>query len=266
MHRAAEPAIEVFSKGARLFPQSARMRIGLGVAAYAGGSYDQAAQQLCEASDLNPRDPNPYLFLGKIQSVEAAPSDGLVQRLERFAKLQPENAQANYYYALGLWKQRKNPDDPQALAQMEALLKRSVQIDPSLGVGYLQLGVLYAERKDFPGAVSYYEKAVKANPQLEEAHYRLAQAYKRTGEKGKPSRKFNSSTKYPEKKTKMRNANGARAGSLCTRCGNRRRRRNPAKSFTAKDAKVTQSPQIRFLRSETFQRRGGALIKSTNIR
>lgn len=185
VHRAAEPAIEVFSKGARLFPQSARMRIGLGVAAYAGGSYDQAAQKLCEASDLDPRDPNPYLFLGKIQSVETAPSDGLVQRFERFAKLQPENAQAKYYYALGLWKQRRNPDDPQIVAQVEALLKKSVQIDPSLGVGYLQLGVLYAERKDFPGAVSYYEKAVKASPQLEEAHYRLLQAYQRMGERSK---------------------------------------------------------------------------------
>jgi tetratricopeptide (TPR) repeat protein len=108
-----------------------------------------------------------------------------VQRLERFARLHPENAQANYYYALGLWKQRENPEDPQIVAQVEALLKKSVQIDPNLGTGYLQLGVLYAERKDFPGAVSYYEKAVKASPQLEEAHYRLLQAYQRTGEKSK---------------------------------------------------------------------------------
>ena len=65
----------------------------------------------------------------------------------------------------------------------------------------MQLGVLYAERKDFPGAVSYYEKAVKASPQLEEAHYRLSQAYKRTGEKSKgQSRKFNSSTEITRKK------------------------------------------------------------------
>jgi tetratricopeptide (TPR) repeat protein len=185
VHRAAEPAIEVFSKGSRLFPHSARMRIGLGVAAYAGGSYDQAAQRLCEASDLNPDDPNPYLFLGKIQSVEIEPSEGLVQRLERFARLHPENALANYYYALGLWKQRKNPEDPQIVAQVEALLNKSVQADPNLGAGYLQLGILSAERKDFPGSVSYYEKAVKASPQLEEAHYRLLQAYQRTGEKSK---------------------------------------------------------------------------------
>ena len=70
LHRAVEPAIEVFNKGNRLFPHSARMLVALGVAWYSNGSYDQAAQRLCEASDLNPGDPKAYLFLGKIQSVE----------------------------------------------------------------------------------------------------------------------------------------------------------------------------------------------------
>ncbi len=62
LHRAVEPAIEVFNKGNRLFPHSARMLVALGVAWYSNGSYDQAAQRLCEASDLNPNDPKAYLF------------------------------------------------------------------------------------------------------------------------------------------------------------------------------------------------------------
>ena len=70
LHRAFEPAIEVFRKGTRLYPSSVRMGVGLGVAWYARGSYEQAAQRLCEASDLNPEDPKPYLFMGKMQSVE----------------------------------------------------------------------------------------------------------------------------------------------------------------------------------------------------
>jgi len=185
VHRAIEPAIEVFGKGNRLFPNSARMLIGLGVAWYARGSYEQAAQRLCEASDLNPDDPNPYLFLGKIQSVETAQSPGLVQRLERFARLQPENATANYYYALSLWKQRKNPDDVEITAQVESLLKKSLRLDPKLGTGYLQLGIVYSEGKDFSQAISAYQKAVAASPGLEEAHYRLSQAYRRAGEKSK---------------------------------------------------------------------------------
>ena len=109
-----------FRQGQSLFPDSARMLVGLGVAWYARGSYDQAAQRLCEASDLNPADPNPYLFLGKIQSVETAQSEGLVERLKRFARLQPENALANYYYAISLWKQRKEPEDAETAAQVES--------------------------------------------------------------------------------------------------------------------------------------------------
>jgi len=185
VHHAVEPAIEVFTKGNRLFPESARMLVGLGVAWYARGSYDQAARRLCEASDLNPGDANPYLFLGKIQSVETTQSEGLVERLQRFARLQPENALANYYYALSLWKQRKNLDDAQTVVQVESLLQKSVRLDPKLGPAYLQLGILSSDRKDFSQAISAYQKAIAASPRLEEAHYRLAQAYRRTGEQSK---------------------------------------------------------------------------------
>jgi tetratricopeptide (TPR) repeat protein len=183
VHHAVEPAIEVFTKGHRLFPDSARMLVGLGVAWYAHGSYEQAALRLCEASDLNPADTNPYLFLGKIQGVETTQSEGLVERLQRFARLQPESALANYYYALSLWKQRKNLDDTQTAVQVESLLQKSVSLDPKLGLAYLQLGILSSDRKDFSQAISAYQRAVAASPGLEEAHYRLAQAYRRTGEK-----------------------------------------------------------------------------------
>ena len=107
LHHAPEPALEVFTKGNRLFPHSVRMLIGLGAAWFARGSYDQAVQRICEASDLNPTDSMPYLFLGKMQSAETAPSEKIVERLHRFVTQQPENAEANYYYAVGLWKLRR---------------------------------------------------------------------------------------------------------------------------------------------------------------
>jgi tetratricopeptide (TPR) repeat protein len=185
VHRADEPAIEVFSKGNRLFPQSSRMLVGLGVAWYSRGSYDQAAQRLCAASDLNPDDPNPYLFLGKIQSVETTQFKGLVERLARFVRLQPENAMANYYYAISLWKGRKGPEDAATLAQAQTLLEKAVRLDPKLGIAYLQLGIVDSDRKDFPAAIADYQKAIQASPGLEEAHYRLAQVYRRTGERAK---------------------------------------------------------------------------------
>jgi len=184
MHRALEPAIEVFTKGNHLYPRSVRMLAGLGVAWYARGSYDQAAQRLCEASDLNPDDPNPYLFLGKMQSVETIQSECMVERLGRFVRLEPENALANYYYAFSL-RRREGPEAADNLAHAESLLEKAVHLDPKLAAAYLQLGILYSQRGDSAKAIAAYQKAIVANPELEEAHFRLAQAYSRTGERSK---------------------------------------------------------------------------------
>jgi tetratricopeptide (TPR) repeat protein len=185
MHHAPEPATEVFSTAHRAFPHSIRILLGLGVAWFIHGSFDQAIQYLGEASDLNPDDPNPYLFLGKIQSVEAGDSPAIAERLARFARLQPQNAFANYYYAVSLWKRRKGPEDAQPAAQVESLLEKAVALDPKLGDAYLQLGVLHSERKDFPKAIVAYQKAVAVNPHMEQAHYRLAQTYRLIGQNDK---------------------------------------------------------------------------------
>ncbi len=181
-HRAVEPALEVFTNGNRLFPRSVRMLSALGASWYARGSYEQAAQRLCEASDLDPNDPNPYLLMGKMQAAETARSAAMVKRLERFARLQPESALANYYYAVSLWKRRSFPEDVADLAQVKFLLEKAVHLDPKLGAGYLQLGILYSEQKDFSNAIAAYRQAIEAAPRMEEAHFRLAEAYRQAGE------------------------------------------------------------------------------------
>jgi tetratricopeptide (TPR) repeat protein len=185
LHRAAEPALEVFRKGNRLFPASLRMVAALGASWYALGSYEQAAQRLCEASDLNPDDPNPYLFIGTMQVVETTQSEAIVERLGRFVRLQPGNALANYYYAVSLWKRRKSPEDVGDLAKVKSLLEKAVYLDPKLGVAYLQLGILYSEQRDLRNAISAYQRAIDSTPGLEQAHYRLSQAYHQAGELSK---------------------------------------------------------------------------------
>jgi tetratricopeptide (TPR) repeat protein len=195
-HRALEPATEVFTKGNRLFPKSQRMLLALGVAWYARGSYDRAAQCVADASDLDPDDPTPYLFLGKMQSVETTPPEESVARLARFAQLHPDNALASYYYAVALSKQStsiadspRDQHDAERSARVESLLQKAVHLDPKLAAAYLQLGILYSQRADFARAISAYQKAIEVSPErdltMEEAHYRLAQAYLRTGDKAR---------------------------------------------------------------------------------
>ncbi len=172
-HRATVPAIEVFTKGARLFPGSTRMMLGLAVAWYTNGSDEKAQKYFFAACDMNPADPKPYLFLGKVQSAAIVHAEGYLARMERFARLHPENALANYYYAASLWNQR----DSEAPAKVRPLLEKAIRLDPHLSEAYLLMGILYSERKDSQNAIAMFQKA-----DLDEAHYRLAQEYRKIGE------------------------------------------------------------------------------------
>ena len=190
LHRAPAPAAEVFAKGVRLHPDSARMLAGLGAALYTSGSADEAAQRLCEASDLEPANPAPYLFLGKMQEAASGPLPCAEQKLARFAQDQPENAFANYYYALALWKRNRGAENPDALRHAETLLEKASTIDPRLDAAYLQLGNLHFARGAFHEAVAAYQKAIATNPAGSEAHYRLGLAFKRIGEEAKAQNEF----------------------------------------------------------------------------
>ncbi len=190
LHRAAAPAIEVFGKGARLHPDSARMLAGLGAALYTSGSADEAAQRLCQASDLEPANPAPYLFLGKMQEAASGPLPCAEQKLARFAQDKPEDALANYYCAIALWKQNRGSQNFDALRRAEELLEKASAIDPKLDAAYVQLGNLHFVRGAFAEAVAAYQKAIAANPASSEAHYRLGLAYKRIGEKAKARNEF----------------------------------------------------------------------------
>jgi tetratricopeptide (TPR) repeat protein len=189
LHRAVWQAREIFTKGVETYPKSARMLTALGAALFAGARYDEAALRLCDASDLNPAELEPYTFIGKVELVAPTPLPCVEQKLARFVQLQPENSLANYLYAMAILKQQQ-PTDPQSLQQVQTLLTKAVTIDPKCGDAYLQLGILSSSQRDLQKAIGFYTKAIDANPQLGDAHYRLGVAYDRVGETDKAKQEF----------------------------------------------------------------------------
>jgi len=201
LHHASEPAIEVFSKGVRQFPRSVRMRVGLGVAWYTRGSYDQAVQYLCNASDVDPSDSRPYLFLGKMLAAESGQAQIIIEKMERFVRLRPEDPLANYYLALGL--SRESTGRNQDTDRIESLLQKSVHLDPKFEAGYLHLGILHFDRKEYSKAISDYQRTIALNSEMEEAHYRLAQAYKQMGDMDKSNEESRIYSQLAQKKAKQ---------------------------------------------------------------
>ena len=190
LHRAVWQAAEVFKNGSKAYPASARMLAALGAALFAGALYDQAADSLCQASDLKPDETEPYIFMGKIEIAAPKPLPCIEPRLARLVQQQPGNALANYFYAMAIWKRQQEPVNRESLQQVESLLNKAVAIDPKRGDAYLQLGILSSSQHNFEKAIGYYSQAIEVDPQLGEAHYRLGVAYDRIGSPEKAKEEF----------------------------------------------------------------------------
>jgi tetratricopeptide (TPR) repeat protein len=183
LHETIEPALEIFKRGVALYPNSQRMYIGLGIAFYSRNLYDEAIEAVCHASELDPSDPRPYLFLGKMYNVSAGKADEVMKRMQRFTETNPNNALAYYYCALSSWKGSRGSNRAVDLAQVEALFRKSIALDPRLADAHLRLGILYYDQHREQEAIPEFQAAIRLNPDGPDAHYRLAQAYARTGDK-----------------------------------------------------------------------------------
>lgn len=182
VHRAVQPAIEVFRKGIGQYPSSFRLLSGLGAALYAAGEFDAAALQVCKASDLAPRERAPYLFLGRMEKAAPSPLGCALPRLERFARQNSKDAEANYLYAVALLKRGKIGDSHQDDAEIESLLRDSISADPKFADAFLQLGILYAGQGKDEEALKACLKAAELEPDSSEVHFHLAALYKHLGQ------------------------------------------------------------------------------------
>jgi tetratricopeptide (TPR) repeat protein len=190
LHRAGVAVVEVFRKGAEAHPKSARMLAGLGAAYFADGQFAEAAERMCEASDLNPQETAPYLFLGKMEKATADLPECSAVRLKRFATEQPKSALANEYFALVLWKKGRREQSEAEIREAEGYFTKAAAIDSSLGEVYVQLGMLYKARGEKDAALRAFQNAVKASPKSSDAHYQLSLAYRRAGEAAKSKREM----------------------------------------------------------------------------
>jgi len=190
LHRTYEPAIEIFQGGVKLHPDSARLRIGLGMSLYSRGKYDEAVQSLLAAADLNPSDPRCYYFLSKAYDSSPNQADEVIATFRRFSELQPNNAQAVYYYAMSFWKGKRVEDPSLNLQQVKLLLQKSISLDPKLADAHLQLANLYSDQHDYAEAIPEYVRALQLNPNSSDAHYRLGQACVHTGQRDRAQQEF----------------------------------------------------------------------------
>ena len=137
-----------------------------------------------------PADPRCYVFLSKAYDSSPKQADDVIQHFRRYAELRPNDARAQYYYAMSLWKGKRAGDTNVDLQTVQGLLQKSISLDDNLPEAHVQLGDLYAGQHQYDKSIPEYVRALELNPNLSDAHYRLGTDYVHVGQKDQAQKEF----------------------------------------------------------------------------
>lgn len=179
-HWSFDAAITEFSAASAKFPQSKRLRIALGAALFGAAQYANAIPVFADLLASDPDNPMYAELLGISCNAPLETSSPRCSALVGYAHRHPADARAATYAASSLLMQN---DDAQTLKSAQTLLQRAIAANPGLAEAQFEMGVVLEDRLDWKGSISYLERAVQLKPHFSQAHYRLARAYWKTGQK-----------------------------------------------------------------------------------
>jgi len=173
------PAAEVFRVGTEKFPKSSRQFLGLAFSYYAVREYAEAADAFTTALEIDPDSPAVFQAWKTVLSF-LAPKDweGLLPRLSRLAAGHQQSAELAFCHGAALFRSELAKGQQGALDRPQTLLEKSVRLRPNFPGAHLELGSLYAARKQNQKAVDEYLEAIRQDPKSDIAHYRLGQVYR----------------------------------------------------------------------------------------
>ena len=175
-YNATKAALELYAHAVQRYPRSASLRVGWGLALHAASRHDEAVAALCQAVDLDPADSRAIYFLGQLHDVAPALGAEVSRRLEGFVARYPKNASAHHFFALSLLN-RDPPEEKRAAGH----LLTAAQLAPENPKTWLALGNLHERASRDGAAEAAWRKVTTLDPESEQAHYRLAGLYQRTG-------------------------------------------------------------------------------------
>lgn len=174
-------ASKVFQQGLNAYPAAIQLLLGEGTTEFLDGHISNALTTFLKSVDLDPLDPRPYPFVVEAFAISGEQKDRVLSVLSHYLDLAANDGEGYFLYARALGYQQQGAD-PALPARIESLLRKAIDRAPALAQAHLQLAILYARRDDYTDAVPQFEITLRLAPDLQEVHYRLASAYRRTGQ------------------------------------------------------------------------------------
>jgi tetratricopeptide (TPR) repeat protein len=179
VHFTFGPATEVYKVGTQKFPTSSRQYLGLGFSHYAVREYRHAADAFTTALELDPE--SPAVFRAWKSVLDSLPPNDwqeFLPRLDRLATAHPQSAELAFCLGAALFRSEFAKGQRAALDRSQALLEKSVRLQPDFPAAHLELGALYAAKKMNQKAVDEYLAVIRLDSKSEVPHYRLGQLYR----------------------------------------------------------------------------------------
>ncbi len=149
------------------FPDSAQVRLSLGVAYYGQRRFPEAVGAFLDAASRNRQAEQPVAFLGRILEHSGERSGEVIAVFEVFAKTHPQNFLGHFLYG-------KAAGNAQSL-------RRAIALQPNYWESHFELGVLLERAQEFAAATASFERAAQLAPNNPTPQYRLFRLYTKLG-------------------------------------------------------------------------------------
>lgn len=194
-HWTFDPAEKEFEAGVQLFPQSQRMRLGLGVSYYGAGKYDAAIPVFADLLAEHPDNGMYAELLGRTCTVLTEGEQPKCAGLIDYADKHPKDAILATYAATAILHQ---PANEQRLAQAREMLETANRVDPRLPEAHYGMGLLLQTESRWPESIPELEAAIRLRPAYASAHYRLALALSHVGQRDRAHEEIALEQKYTQ--------------------------------------------------------------------
>ncbi|MGA8161760.1 MAG: tetratricopeptide repeat protein [Acidobacteriaceae bacterium] len=200
-HWTFQPAAREFAAASQRFPESRRLRVGLGVAYFGDHNYKQAIAVFSALLAADPENATYADLLGRSCSVLTEGSDPNCAPLLAFARKHPQQGTIATDAAISLLNQ---PGNPEQTAEAERLLDAALRVTPNLPEAHYEKGMLLQRESRWKESIPELQAAVRLKPGYAAAHYRLALAWARTGERDKAREEIALQQKYSAEESRNR--------------------------------------------------------------
>jgi tetratricopeptide (TPR) repeat protein len=169
-----EAAYEILSEAMPLFPNSALLRLGAGLALNQMRRYADAIGVLNKCLQMRPELGPAFDALASAY-LNSAGYEPLLKESAEYSRAHPDDFRGFYYEAAARVELALEP------ASAEALLRRSIQLNPSFAAAHALLGRILVDRNQAEAAVPELKQAIHLRPDYTPAHLYLARAWRKLG-------------------------------------------------------------------------------------